>query len=204
MTIASLLALSAALAVFAAVPGPGTMSVVSCGLGRGFAVAAALVVGIVLGDLTYLLFALFGLDLIARNFNELFLIVRFGGAAYLIWMGVSLWRAPAVIPEPSANAPKGSILRTLLSGLAVSLGNPKVIAFYLGFLPAFVSLKDLSGGGIGAIAAATALVVGGVLLAYARLAATARRFLTSPRRIRALNRTAGTAMVGSGVALAVR
>lgn len=204
MTVASLLALSAALAVFAAVPGPGTMSVVSCSLGRGFTVAAALVTGIILGDLIYLLFALFGLDLVARDFSEPFLIVRFGAAAYLIWMGISLWRAPAVVPDPTAAARTGSLLRTLLSGLATSLGNPKVIAFYLGFLPAFVSLKDLLGGGIGAIAAATALVVGGVLLAYARLAATARRFLTSSRRVRVLNRTAGTTMVGSGVALAVR
>lgn len=86
----------------------------------------------------------------------------------------------------------------------MSLGNPKVIAFYLGFLPAFVAVGQLSGGTVATVAAATACVVGGVLLAYARAAASARHFLTSPRRVRAMNRVAGTAMVGSGVALAAR
>ncbi len=204
MTSSSLLALMAALMLFAAVPGPGMMSVVSCALGRGFVAAAALVAGIVLGDLAYLLLALFGLDLVARSFGGLFLAVKFGGAAYLVWMGVSLWRAPATLPELRQATAGGSITRTLLTGLAVSLGNPKVIAFYLGFLPAFISLDHLSVSNIGIIAAAMAFVVGGVLMGYARLAASARRLLTSSRRVRTLNRTAGSAMVGSGVALAVR
>lgn len=204
MTASSLLALAAALAVFAAVPGPGMMSVISCALGRGFAVAAALVAGIVLGDLAYLLLALFGLDLIARSLGGLFLVVKICGAAYLVWMGVALWRAPATLPAPDAAAGAASLRRTALSGLAVSLGNPKVIAFYLGFLPAFVAVGQLSGGTVATVAAATACVVGGVLLAYARAAASARHLLTSPRRVRAMNRVAGTAMVGSGVALAAR
>ena len=204
MTASSLLALMVALTLFAVVPGPGMMSVVSCALGRGFVTAAALVAGIVLGDLAYLLFALFGLDLVARSFGGLFLAVKFGGAAYLVWMGVSLWRAPATLPELRQAAPGGSIGRTLLTGLAVSLGNPKVIAFYLGFLPAFISLNHLSASDVGIIAAATTFVVGGVLMGYARLAASARRLLTSSRRVRTVNRAAGSAMVGSGVALAVR
>lgn len=204
MTASSLLALMAALAVFAVVPGPGMMSVISCALGRGFAVAAALVAGIVVGDLAYLLLALFGLDLIARSLGGLFLVVKVCGAAYLMWMGIALWRAPATLPEPGTAAGSASLRRTALTGLAVSLGNPKVIAFYLGFLPAFVAVGQLSGGTIAAVAAATALVVGGVLLAYARAAAGARRLLTSSRRIRIMNRTAGSAMIGSGVALAAR
>ena len=204
MTTSSLLALMVALALFAVVPGPGMMSVVSCALGRGFVTAAALVVGIVLGDLAYLLLALFGLDLVARSLSGLFLAVKFGGAAYLVWMGVSLWRAPATLPDLRQAAAGGSIGRTLLTGLAVSLGNPKVIAFYLGFLPAFISLDHLTTNDVGIIAAATTFVVGGVLMGYARLAASARRLLTSPRRVRTLNHAAGSAMVGSGVALAVR
>lgn len=204
MTASSLLALAAALAVFAAVPGPGMMSVISCALGRGFAVAAALVAGIVVGDLAYLLLALFGLDLVARSLGGLFLLVKVCGAAYLAWMGIALWRAPATLPKPGAAAGSASLRRTALTGLAVSLGNPKVIAFYLGFLPAFVAVGQLSGSTIATVAAATASVVGGVLLAYARAAASARHLLTSPRRIKIMNRTAGSAMIGSGVALAAR
>lgn len=71
-------------------------------------------------------------------------------------------------------------------------------------LPAFVSLDHLSLVGVAIITATTAGVVGGVLMSCARLAASARRLLTSSRRVRLLNRTAGTAMAGSGVALVVR
>ncbi len=204
MTASSLLALAAALTVFVAVPGPGMMSVISCALGRGFAVAAALVAGIIVGDLAYLLLALFGLDLIARSLGGLFLVVKVCGAAYMVWMGIALWRAPATLPELDATAGAASLRRTALTGLAVSLGNPKVIAFYLGFLPAFVAVGHISGGTVAVVAVATASVVGGVLLAYARAAASARRLLTNPRRIRIMNRTAGSAMIGSGVALAAR
>jgi threonine/homoserine/homoserine lactone efflux protein len=200
----SLLALSSAIALFTAIPGPGVMSVVSCALGQGFVAAAVLVAGLVLGNLAYLLFALFGLDLITHAFGQLFLALRIGGAAYLIWMGVSLWRAAITPPILDADAQRGSMLRTLLSGVAVSLGNPKVIAFYLGLLPTLISLKGLAGSGTEAIVAVTALVVGGILLTYARLAAAARRLLASPRRIRMLNRFAGTVMVGSSVALVIR
>lgn len=203
MTYASLFALVAALALFVATPGPGILAIVSCALGRGFPTAAGLAVGLVAGDLFYLSLALFGLGLIAKTLGVLFLVVKIVGAAYLIWLGVGLWRAPPVIAELGAGERRGP-LRSVLSGLGVGLGNPKVIGFYLGVLPAFVDIPSLTIADSAKIIVAVALVVGSICLIYARLAVGARRFLTSPQRIRLMNRTAGTVMIGSGIAIAAR
>jgi threonine/homoserine/homoserine lactone efflux protein len=203
MTLASLLALVAALALFVATPGPGIMAIVSCAIGRGFPTAAGLAIGLVAGDLFYLSLALFGLGLIAKTLGVLFLVVKFAGAAYLIWLGVGLWRAPPKIAEVADGERRG-VLRSALSGLGVGLGNPKVIGFYLGVLPAFVDIPSLTMRDSVEIIVAVALVVGSICLIYAWLAVGARRFLTSPSRIRLMNRTAGTVMIGSGIAIAVR
>ena len=109
MALSSILALMTALAVFAAVPDPGMTSVVSCALGCGFFTAAALVVGIVLGDLAYLLLALFGLDLVARSFGSLFLAVTLGGPpTWSAWAYRSGVRPPR-FPSP-AGAPRAARL----------------------------------------------------------------------------------------------
>ena len=200
MNAASLISLATALIVFAAVPGPGVTSVVSYALGRGFIPAAALVLGLVCGDLAYMALAMFGLDLIAKALGGLFMIVKVAGAAYLIWIGIALWRAPPTLAATSAAGAKG-LGRTALTGLAISLANPKVIAFYLGLIPAFITIGHLTLANEIVIVGMVASLVGGVLLVYAWLAVTARHFLNNPRRVRLLNRTAATTMIGSGVAL---
>jgi threonine/homoserine/homoserine lactone efflux protein len=91
-----LIAFAAALAVAVALPGPGIFAVVSCALGRGLRDALALIAGIVVGDLIYFAFAVLGMAALARSMGELFAVVKLAGAAYLIWLGVKLWR-----PRPS-------------------------------------------------------------------------------------------------------
>ena len=76
--------------------------------------------------------------LLAQALGSLFVIVKFAGAAYLIWLGIRLWQSAPLTVDMEADAGDGKAWRSLLTGLAISLGNPKVIAFYLGFLPAFL------------------------------------------------------------------
>ena len=203
MTALSLMTFALAMAVLAATPGPGVFATVGRALASGFRQAAIVVLGIVIGDLVFLLFAVYGLAAVAQWLGGLFTLVKYAGAAYLIWLGIGLWRAPvghaAVTSLTEVTWP-----RNLLSGLLITLGNPKVILFYLGFLPAFIDLGDLDGLGVSLIALVVSVVLGSILLLYAYLAARARQLLLDRAARRLLNRTAGGVMIATGAVLAGR
>lgn len=207
MTFESGLALAGTLFILAIVPGPGVMAVTGCALGRGTAAALAMTAGVVIGDLVYLSFAVFGLAVLAHVLGDLFVVVRFAGAGYLIWLGIKLWRSSGVV-APEADTPAQSkgrgLWRPAATGLAVTLGNPKAIAFYLGLLPTFIDLTSVSGQDFAWLVAITVAVIGGSVGAYAVAAGRARDALRKTERVRALNRTAGTIMIGTGFVLAAR
>jgi threonine/homoserine/homoserine lactone efflux protein len=195
-----------ALAVAVATPGPGIVAVVSCALGRGFREAAAMTCGMVVGDLVYFSLAVLGLAALARSMGDFFLIIKLAGAAYLVWLGLKLWRAP-VSPGFPAGLPPGpprGFWRSLAAGLTVTLGNPKAIAFYGGLLPSVISLDRLTAGDAVTMGLIVIGVVGGIPTLYAFGAARARRFFGSSRRMRLMHRTAGTMLIGAGVAVAVK
>lgn len=204
MDIQSTLALALAVLVFALIPGPAILACVAQGLGRGFASAAMLAAGIVLGDLVFLWFALFGLATVATLLGELFFLVRVAGGAWLLWLAWKMWRDARHVGRDALPPPRVAGVRSFAAGLALTLGNPKVILFYLGFLPAFMDLGAIRG----ADALVVSAVVGGVLitvnLAYAGAAARARRLLRQPRRLAAAQRAAAGVMAGTGVVVLTR
>lgn len=204
MHLSVLAAFTAALAIAVALPGPGIFAVVSCALGRGLRAALALIAGIIVGDLIYFYLAVMGMAALARSMGELFIIVKFAGAAYLVWLGVKLWREKPADPTAAEAQPKDGDRRNLVAGFLVTIGNPKTIAFYAGLLPTFIDLEKLSAGDALAMGGIVVLVVGLIPAAYAIAAASSRRFFRSPSRLRLLNRTAGTMLIGSGVTVATR
>src|SRR5690349_20415760 len=124
-----LLGFAAALAVAVAIPGPGIFAVVSCALGRGFREALALITGIIVGDLVYFTLAVLGLAALARSMGGFFIVIKLAGAAYLIWLGVKLWRQPpAAMIVGGETAPQRGFRRSVLGGLVVTISNPKSIA----------------------------------------------------------------------------
>jgi len=195
-----------ALSIAVATPGPGIFAVTSCAMGRGFRAAVALTCGVVVGDLIFFLLAALGMAALAHSMGELFLFVKFAGAGYLIWLGVKLWRARAETTPEGRSLPirQHGFARTALAGTALTLGNPKTIAFYAGLLPTFIDLEKLTAGDIALMMLIMVPVVGGIATAYAYAAARARRLLNNQRRVRLMNRTAGTMMIGAGVAVAAR
>ncbi len=203
MSLFSLAAFAVAMAALAATPGPGVFATVGRALASGFQHAAVVVLGIVIGDLIFLMFAIYGLATVAAWMGDLFTVVRYAGAAYLIWLGITLWRsdpantAVAAIAEPAWS-------QNLISGLLITLSNPKVILFYLGFLPAFVDLSRLNGLDTMLLAAVVALVLGSILLTYAYAAANARELLRDSSATRLLNRIAGTLLMITGGVVATR
>ena len=204
MTVYSAFGFAVAMLVLAASPGPGVFATSARAMASGFRPALAVIWGIVLGDIIFLLFAVFGLSMVARALGDLFFIVKICGGAYLIWLGIKIWLQNPKTFQGSQNPNSRSKWGNFASGLIITLSNPKVILFYCGFLPTFFELSALTIVDLTLVVAIITTVLIGVLTTYAYLASRARRMLTTERAVKRLNRAAGGVMVAAGVVIAVR
>ena len=192
-----------ALAIAAAIPGPGIAASVGKALGSGFRPAFYFMNGLVLGDLTYLTLAVLGLAAIADLFGEVFVVVRLAGAAYLVWLAWHFWRA-GIDPE-AVHARQGSgFWPSFLSGFTITMGNPKTIIFYMALLPTVVDLRSVTVQSYGVLAVVTVVVLYAVVIPYIALASRARRVLRDPRALKAMNRSAAAAMAGAAAVIVAR
>ena len=191
MDLAGLLLFSSALFIAAASPGPGIAAIVARVLGRGPRDAIAFSIGVALGDVVWLTFAILGLAALAQAFHEVFLVIKYAGAAYLLYIAYKIWTAPAVARDVTAEERAEHPAKLLLGGLALTLGNPKTIVFYLALLPTILDLTRITALGFAELVAATLTVLSVVFAGYIVLAARARQLFTTPKAIRILNRTTG-------------
>lgn len=203
MSIFELLPYIIALAIAAAIPGPGIAACVGKALGSGFRPAFYFMNGLVLGDLTYLTFAILGLSAIASVFSGFFIVVKFAGAAYLVWLAWNFWRS-GIDPEKIDTTKGKGFWPSFAAGYSVTLGNPKTIIFYMALLPTVVDLNSVTVERFAGLVIATIVVLYAVVIPYIALAARARTFLRNPRAIRIMNRTAATAMVGAATFIVTR
>lgn len=166
VTIANMVALFGTMAALAAVPSVSVLVVSARSATSGFVHGVFTVAGIVVGDLLFILLAVFGLAILVEAMGNMFFLVKYIGGTYLVWLGTVLWRAREKTTEISDTT--GSSLRSsFMIGLFITLGDQKAVLFYLGFLPAFIDPKAMSHFDIGAVMAITVLAVGGVKIAYA-------------------------------------
>ncbi|HEX5057601.1 MAG TPA: LysE family translocator [Gammaproteobacteria bacterium] len=187
--------------VFAVAPGPGVFITVSRALASGAPHGAIVALGIVTGDLIYLLVAVYGLAAMAQALGGFFSLIQYGGGAYLLWLGLRIWSAQPPDTRVLQGVCEPSWKDNYLSGLLVTLGNPKAILFYLGLLPGFVELDNLSRGDVLRLACIIGPILGSVMVAYACTAGQVRRLLAGPKAGRMINRVAGGIMLAAGVAL---
>ena len=192
---------AAVLAVAVATPGPSTAALVARVLACGLHGAWRVCLGLVLGELFWLLCALWGVAALAQHFGALFAAIRYAGIAYLLLLAWKLWCAAPVVAARAGHRPSP---RLLLTGLALALGNPKTMLFYLALLPGIVSLDALSPRDALVLAALMTAVVVGVFAAYALLAERLRRHLHSPAAVHRVNRGSALLMVGAAGAIATR
>jgi threonine/homoserine/homoserine lactone efflux protein len=194
------LAFVATSAVLLAIPGPTVLLVISYALGHGRRSASSTVAGVALGDFTAMTTSMLGLGALLATSAELFTVLKWVGAGYLVFLGVKLWRAP--VADAVAVTPTARPGRMFLHAFAVTALNPKSIVFFIAFLPQFLDstapvLPQL------VIFEASFLVLATVnALTYALLASAARRTIRKPHVQRAVNRTGGSLLIGAG-ALAV-
>ncbi len=184
------------------VPGPTITIVVSYALARGRSSAWATVTGATLGDFTAMTLSLVGAGAVLAASATLFTILKLLGAAYLIWLGVQLWRA-----DPSANrdvaAREAASARSMFwNCYVVTALNPKSIVFFIAFVPQFV---DASGPLLlqFVILEATFLALAAITLTtWAILAGRIRTRLQEPGTVRAVNRIGGSFLIAAGLVTA--
>ena len=194
--------------VLVAIPGPTVVMVVGQALAHGRRVALASVLGVGLGDLVAATASIAGVGALLAASAEGFLLLKWAGAAYLVWMGIKLWRNP---PQPSdasalpdeAFAASGRPGRVFRDAFLVTVFNPKGLVFFAAFVPQFIH-ADRPYLPQAAIFIATFVILGLVNAAlYARLASSARSLLRKPRALVAVGRFGGACLIGAGVASAM-
>lgn len=178
-----------------ATPGPGVAAVIARSLASGTRGAPAFIAGFLVGDLIWFTFAATGLAALAQGAQTVFVVVKYAGAAYLLYLAYRLWTAPVVTAETAPQIAGGQKpLQLFLGSLALTLANPKTIFFFLALLPTVVRLEQLTLLGFIEIVLTISIVLPLTLGAYVVLAARARRVFKSATAVRRINRGSGAAM----------
>ncbi len=138
----TLLAFAAATLLLAATPGPDMTLSISRALAQGKNAALFVVVGTSLGIVVHTMLVAFGISALITASPTAFLILKTGGAAYLLWLAVQAIRFGSKLTVAKVETQKGTALANISSGFWVNLLNPKVIIFFMTFLPQFVSAGD--------------------------------------------------------------
>jgi threonine/homoserine/homoserine lactone efflux protein len=199
MGVSSVLALFGAMVVLAAIPSVSVLAVVTRSTMFGFTHGLFTSIGIVVGDIIFILIAIGGLSLLAAEMGSFFFLIKYLGAAYLIFLGVGLCRSPPQAMESETNA-QSSLWSSFLTGLLITLADKKATLFYLGFFPAFLDMAKITFVDAAIIIAIAIVAVGGVKLVYALIASRARLFVRSHLTKR-LNLLAGGIMIAVGIFL---
>ncbi len=196
------LAFVAASSVLLAIPGPTILLVISYALGHGRKAATSTVAGVALGDFTAMTASMLGLGALLATSAAVFTALKWGGAAYLVYLGIKLWRAPVSMvgaDETATDAPKERPFRIFLHTYAVTALNPKSIIFFVAFLPQFLDTSRPVFQQM-VIFEMTFLVLATLnATLYGTLASMARKTIRRPSVQRAVNRVGGSLMIGAGV-----
>ncbi len=189
--------------MLAIIPSISVLAVSARAAAFGFTHGLFTAIGIVVADILFILIAVYGLVFVAELMGEQFTLVKYLGGVYLIWLGVSLWRADTKT-RSSGEIGESSLGSSFLTGFLITLGDQKAILFYLGFFPAFVDLERMTPVDTLLIILIAILGVGGAKLVYAYLADRASLIFKNTRAIRGLNGFAAAVMIMVGVALLLK
>jgi len=155
--------------ILALVPSLSVVTVSARSASLGFAHGALTTMGVVAGDIVFILIAILGLAAIAESMEGLLLILKYFGGVYLVYLGIKLWRSKSKLQEVE-NSNTASSASSFMAGFLLTLSDQKAILFYLVFFPAFVDLSKLTFVDAVIILIIATLSVGGAKLAYAFMA----------------------------------
>ncbi|CAN7268112.1 LysE family translocator [Pararhizobium sp. LjRoot255] len=203
MSLATLLAYCGALFIAAAIPGPGMTAIVARALGSGFRETFFMGLGLVLGDLIYLTAVILGLAFVAQTFTTAFMVIKVLGALYLVYIAYKLWTA-GLLPQEIQAKRSANMGLSFLSGLLVTLGNPKTMLFYVALVPTLIDLRAIGLDEYAILVGSTFIVLMAVLIPYILLASRARLLLKQPRALKSLNRIAAGILGSTAAYIATR
>ena len=199
MTFESWAAFTAASAVLLIIPGPTVLLVVSYALGQGWRTVLPMTVGVALGDFTAMTLSMLGLGALLATSATLFTVLKWVGAAYLVYLGIRLWRAGGTL-DAAPRTDAVSAARMLGHAWLVTALNPKSITFFVAFLPAFLDPKADFLTQMAVFETTFLVLAFANAFGYALVAARARGFVANPRAIGVVNKVGGGLLIGAGAA----
>lgn len=202
MDLATLALFAAALLVNAGSPGPGIAALVARVTTDGLRPVLPFMAAFWVGELLWLVAAVLGLSALALAFHGAFVVLKWLGVLYLLWLAWGMWTRP--VGQGGALPRAESPWAAFLAGFALTMGNPKVMVFYVALLPTLLDVGAVTPLGLAELALVALLVMMAVDLSWALAAAWARGWLRSPRALRLANRLGATAMGGAAAVIASR
>ena len=204
MSVELILAFTTGMIILSASPGPGVFSTLAEALSNGFKSSMYFLTGLVIGDIIFLLLAVFGLSFISVIMGEFFIVVKIIGGTYLIYLGIKMWKSSRFNFNITKNKNNKTKFQKMLAGLLVTLGNPKAIIFYASLLPTIIDLKNIKIIETITIVFIVAIVSYAVIGTYSYFAVKAKLFIKDEKTVSKINKTAGAVMAGAGTYIIIK
>jgi len=198
MNIIEIITLFGIMVALAALPSASVALVVTRSATLGIANGIAVSAGIILGDLVFILLAIFGLTVVAETMGSFFMLVKYLGATYLLWLGYTLITSKSTTTITIDKTLKKDLTTSFLAGFILTLGDIKAIIFYASLLPVFINLSTLHTTDVLVIISVMIISLGGVKILYVFSAAKVVSFMTSKKLDNVARKTAGSFMLGAG------
>ena len=191
-----------AYAMMVAAPGPFAAALAARSAAFGFRSGVSLAIGTWFGEKVWMLAAIFGLGVIAASYADLLVILKYAGAAWLIWLGLQLIFGKSAVITAEGPIREEPFWRGVMTGAAINLGNPKDALFFMVLFPGFFSIEALNWVDAVVIILVSTPIGLGLDLMYAGLGTKARTLLGGSRLARRVDQTTGGVLAGAGVAIA--
>ena len=201
LTIQQLALYAGALFILFMTPGPVWVALMARAMSGGFRAAWPLALGVVVGDVMWSVLAILGVSWIVSQYAGFLDLMRYVASITFLFMGYMVIRNADKSIASDSRLTRPGVIAGFVAGLAVIIGNPKAILFYMGMLPGFFDLSQLTVVDIVAIGALSAIVplIGNLIMGA--FIGKVRALLTSPRALKRMNLTAGWLLVAVGVVI---